>query len=184
MKRRGQFLFLDLPTNACYYSSFQKSDYKRFQAEKKETLRHFRHAQARFERIQEDIFCLRGFEACLSARAVQQRLLRKVAALQAVLETQAVLRQQGVDYPGRLQAEYHRVTTRARNQALQRAALDAAEVVEYHSDDNEEDSDEVASLKSQIDRLLHIKAGSVPQTSLRSASSGPLRLRKTVPNTA
>ena len=102
---------------------------------------------------------------------------------QAVLfcgKAQAELQRLGLQDPRRIQAEYHRVTSPARHQALQRAALDAAEAKDQ---DEEESSPEIDSLKHQIDRLMHIKSGSV-QTSLRSASSGPLRLRKTVPNTA
>lgn len=133
----------------------------------------------------EAIFCLRGFEACVSAKAVQQRLLRRVAALQAVIDTQFVQKQQGFYDPRRIQADYHRATGPDRRQALKRAALDAVEVAEEGKEGNSQgpESGEEVSLKNQFDRLMRIKAGSV-QPSLRSAASGPLQLRKTVPNTA
>lgn len=169
---------------------YDKSDYKRFQLEKRETLRSYRYAQSKFQRMKEDIFCLRGFEACLSHRAVQQRLLRKVAALQAVLETQFDQKRRGIHDPKSIQAHYRKVTAPARKSARERAALDAAEVEEEQQllqlrperDENAASKD-VAALKKQIDRLMHIKAGAV-ETSLRSSASGPLMLRKSTANSA
>lgn len=164
---------------------YDKTDYKRFQQEKKETLRSYRHAQSRFQRMKEDIFCLRGFEACLSHRAVQQRLLRKVAALQAVLEPQFDQKRRGVHDPKAIQTHYRKVTAPSRKCARERAALDAAEVEEdqHRVIDENSASKDVEAVKKQIDRLMHIKAGAV-ETSLRSSSSGPLMLRKSTANSA
>ena len=146
-------------------------------------MRHIRHAQAKFHNIDERIFCLRGFEAYFSPRAVQQKLLRKVAAAQTVMELQFQLRRQGRDDLRKMRLEYYRVTAPARKLALKRAALDAAEVkladnLEAHFDD-----DDASILQNKMDRLLAIKSARV-QPILRSPTSGPLRLRKTVPNTA
>jgi hypothetical protein len=137
--------------------------------------------------MEEDIFCLRGFEAFLSIRAVQQKLLRRVAGIQAVLDSQYRQRLQGnqaTDYARRIiQVEYCKVTTPSRNQALERAALDAREVLEDQPPSAVTVTAPDTSLKHQFDRLMHIKAGSL-QPTLRSVTSGPLQLRKTVPNTA
>jgi hypothetical protein len=177
----------------------QKSEYKQFQNEKKETLSYVREAQSRFEPIQEDVFCIRGLEACLSSSAVQQKVVRKVAALQSVLETQYALRREGIVDPHKIREEYYEATSLARNQALERAVMDAREVKEHgrHAPPQEIQQEaqkvkatnkvacnEAESLRTQIDRIMQIKTLSVPQTSLRSATSGPLRLRKTVPTTA
>ena len=189
-------------------------------------------AQAKFQGIDETIYCLRGFEACLSARAVQQKLLRKVAAVQAVMEIQFRQRErrQRGEQPAaagndnrnhphnnyhhhqhnyhhdarKLQTEYYRVTAPARNQAIERAALDAREVREAQAQDQQEEAaatasaaftvsagassstaDDMLALKNEFDRLLAINAVGGPlHPTLRSATSGPLRLCKTVPNTA
>ena len=146
----------------------------RFQTEKKETLRHFRLAQSKFQRIDDDVFCIRGFEACLSARAVQQKLLRKVAGMQAVLDTQYHLRRRGKSDARRIQTEYCKATTLARHQALARAALDAHEVLgeqetENHGEPGTTPEDgqlnaELISLKHQFDRLMRSKSGPAQPT--------------------
>ena len=159
----------------------QKPDYTRFQAEKKETLRHFRQAQARFLNIDDNIFCLRGFEAYLSVRAIQQKLVRRVAASQVVMEIQHHQRRQGRDDPREIRLEYHRTTASARKLALKRAVLDANEVKTFHC--SETRGDDVSVLNNQVDRLLAIKSGHI-QPALRPPTSGPLCLRKTVSSTA
>ncbi|CAB9528342.1 expressed unknown protein [Seminavis robusta] len=184
-----KFIRFEVDANMRKHKWYRKSDYKRFHHEKKETLRQFRFAQSKFQRMEEDIFCLRGFEACLSVRAVNQKWLHRVSAVQSVLETQYHQRTQGVYDPKRIQSRYCKVTVPCRNQALERAALDAREVQKQQLEaanqqqQQQRDNTEAESLKHQFDRLLKIKSGPV-QPSLRSATSGPLQLRKTVPSTA
>lgn len=159
----------------------QKPDYKRFQQERKETIRHFRHTQAQFHVVDESLFCLRGFEACLTVRAIQQKLVRRVNATQIVMETQRCQRRQGREDPSELQLAYHRTTGVARKLALKRAAVDANEVKE--ADCKETNMDDTSVLKSQVDRFIAIKADQI-QPVLRPPDSGPLRLRKTASTVA
>lgn len=180
---------------------YRKNDYKGFQQNKKDTLRHFRLAKAQCRKVDEQVFCLRGLEAYLSARAVQQKVLRKWAAAQTIMELQFQQRQLSgdaeqvdrvvVDNQRKLQSEYRRVTAPARKLALKRAALDAAEVKQqqatdasgslHHGDGGGDD--DISMLRSKMERLIETKASHV-QPILRPLSSGPLRLRKTVPTSA
>jgi hypothetical protein len=112
-------------------------------------------------------------------------MLRRVAGIQAVLDNQyqqrGLLGNQAADYTRRIiQAEYCKVTTPSRNQALERAALDAKEVSEEQRSSTATVRAPETSLKHTLDRLVHMTAG----PTLRSAISGPLQLRRTVSNTA
>jgi len=147
-------------------------------------------------------------------------LLRRLAAVQTVMEIQfhQKRRHNGHCDPRRIQGDYYHVTTPSRTQALDRAALDAREVLDADSQPQQlptttssssssmpmvgigcvpginsksslpsrrttvANSDMVA-IKNEFDRLMVLNAGPAHPT-LRSATSGPLRLRKTVPNTA
>ena len=164
------------------FSLLQKPDYKRFQQERKETIRHFRHAQAQFHSIDDGVFCLRGFEACLTVRAIQQKLVHRVQASQLVMEIQHNQRNQGREDPSELRLEYHRTTDVARKLALKRATLDAIEVKKANCKEAHGDYTSTA-LKSQVDRLTAIKSSQL-QPFVRPPQAGPLRLRRTASTVA
>jgi hypothetical protein len=160
---------------------FQKKDYVAFQEDRKETLRHLREQQASFQGIDEDQYCLRGFEAFLSPRAVQQKTMRRLSAIETVLNLQMRQQRKGVQRPKKMQTEYYRVTASSRIQAQERAILDALEAERCNNDaDMQEESKPSRSEFNSV--LLKVECSGSLVPSLRSG--GPLRLCKTVPSSA
>ena len=139
-----------------------------------------RERQASFQGIDEDQYCLRGFEAFLSARAVQQKTMKRLSAIETVLNLQMRQQRKGVHHPKKIQTEYYRVTACSRIQAQERAILDAVEAERCNNDAKMQEEGKPRSDFNSA--LLKVESSGSLVPSLRSG--GPLRLCKTVPSSA